>query len=98
MTVTTKARTRPAAIALTPSAEARIAALMAQAPADAIGVKLSTPRVAARGAAVAGTRRSRAAPSPQGTIRPRAQALVVAIVLCGCANSAIFSAVESTTG
>lgn len=35
---------RPAAIRLTPSAEARIAALMANAPADAVGVKLSTPR------------------------------------------------------
>ena len=37
-------RARPAAIRLTPSAEARIAALMANAPADAVGVKLSTPR------------------------------------------------------
>lgn len=35
---------RPAAIILTPSAEARIADLMAKAPDDAIGVKLSTPR------------------------------------------------------
>ncbi|PEQ12179.1 iron-sulfur cluster assembly accessory protein [Novosphingobium sp. PC22D] len=40
----TQTRQRPAAVALTPSAEARIAALMAQAPEDAIGVKLSTPR------------------------------------------------------
>lgn len=39
-----KTRTRPAAVLLTPAAEARIAHLMAQAPADAIGVKLSTPR------------------------------------------------------
>ena len=37
-------RPRPAAIALTAAAEARIADLMARAPADAIGVKLSTPR------------------------------------------------------
>ncbi|MGN6277654.1 MAG: HesB/IscA family protein [Sphingomonas sp.] len=37
-------RQRPAAVTLTPAAEARVAALMAQAPADAIGVKLSTPR------------------------------------------------------
>ena len=37
-------RPRPAAIRLTPAAEARIAELMAQAPTDAIGVKLSTPR------------------------------------------------------
>ena len=42
MTVAT--RTRPAALTLTPSAERRIADLMAKAPADAIGVKLSTPR------------------------------------------------------
>ena len=39
-----KARIRPAALILTPSAEARIADLMRKAPADAIGVKLSTPR------------------------------------------------------
>lgn len=40
----TKTRARPAAILLTSAAEARIAALMANAPADAIGVRLSTPR------------------------------------------------------
>jgi len=40
----TTRRPRPAAVNLTPSAEARVAKLMAQAPADAIGVKLSTPR------------------------------------------------------
>jgi iron-sulfur cluster assembly protein len=40
----TKVRARPAAISLTPAAEARIAALMARAPEGAIGVKLSTPR------------------------------------------------------
>jgi len=39
-----KTRARPAALNLTPTAEARIASLMARAPADAIGVKLSTPR------------------------------------------------------
>lgn len=39
-----KTRTRPAAVLLTPAAEARIAGLMSRAPADAIGVKLSTPR------------------------------------------------------
>ena len=37
-------RVRPAAINLTAAAEARIAELMARAPAEAIGVKLSTPR------------------------------------------------------
>ena len=42
MTATT--RQRPAAVILTPSAEARIAKLMGEAPAGAIGVKLSTPR------------------------------------------------------
>jgi iron-sulfur cluster assembly protein len=40
----TKTRTRPAALTLTPAAEARIAELMAKAPEGAIGVKLSTPR------------------------------------------------------
>ena len=42
--MTTTVRQRPAAVILTPSAEARIAALMAKAPEGAIGVKLSTPR------------------------------------------------------
>ncbi|MEP9358175.1 iron-sulfur cluster assembly accessory protein [Sphingomonas sp. KR3-1] len=37
-------RIRPAALILTPAAEQRIADLMAKAPADAVGVKLSTPR------------------------------------------------------
>ena len=40
----TKIRARPAAITLTPAAEARVAELMARAPEGAIGVKLSTPR------------------------------------------------------
>ena len=39
-----KTRQRPAALHLTPTAEARVAALMARAPEGAIGVKLSTPR------------------------------------------------------
>ena len=43
MTKTTR-RPRPAPVQLTPAAEARIAHLMANAPAGAIGVKLSTPR------------------------------------------------------
>lgn len=47
--VTTRAR--PAALNLTPAAEARIAALMANAPAGAIGVKLSTPRKGCSGLA-----------------------------------------------
>ena len=41
---TTTTRARPAAVTLTPNAEQRVADLMAKAPADAIGVKLSTPR------------------------------------------------------
>lgn len=44
MTTDTKTRARPAAVILTPSAEQRIADLMARAPEGAIGVKLSTPR------------------------------------------------------
>lgn len=44
MTETKTRRPLPAAVNLTPAAEARIAKLMAEAPADAIGVKLSTPR------------------------------------------------------
>src|SRR3569833_1486106 len=42
--VTTPKRARPAALTLTPGAEARIAALMAKAPEGTIGGKLSTPR------------------------------------------------------
>nr|WP_295372710.1 iron-sulfur cluster assembly accessory protein [uncultured Sphingosinicella sp.] len=44
MSTETKTRARPAALTLTPSAEARIAALMSRAPEGAVGVKLSTPR------------------------------------------------------
>ena len=44
MTTTTTLRPRPAALILTPTAEARIADLMARAPEGAIGVKLSTPK------------------------------------------------------
>jgi iron-sulfur cluster assembly protein len=42
--MTTATRVRPAALILTPTAEARITDLMAKAPQGAIGVKLSTPR------------------------------------------------------
>ncbi len=42
--MSTITRSRPAALTLTPAAEARIAALMANAPEGMIGVKLSTPR------------------------------------------------------
>ena len=45
MTTTTKTRRPlPAAVILTPAAEARVAELMVKAPEGAIGVKLSTPR------------------------------------------------------
>lgn len=40
----TKTRKLPAAVTLTAAAEQRVAELMSKAPADAIGVKLSTPR------------------------------------------------------
>lgn len=40
----TATRIRPAAVTLTESAQARVGDLMAKAPAEAIGVKLSTPR------------------------------------------------------
>jgi iron-sulfur cluster assembly protein len=40
----TTLRARPAALNLTATAHARIADLMARAPEDAIGVKLSTPK------------------------------------------------------
>ena len=40
----TTVRQRPAALNLTPAAEARIADLMAKAPTGSIGVKLSTPK------------------------------------------------------
>ena len=43
-TTETKTRARPAALNLTPAAEARIAALMAKAQEGTVGVKLSTPR------------------------------------------------------
>lgn len=44
MNAETRIRQRPAAVILTPAAEARVAHLMATAPEGMIGVKLSTPR------------------------------------------------------
>ncbi len=44
MTAPTTIRARPAAVTLTPSAEQRIADLLAKAPEGTVGVKLSTPR------------------------------------------------------
>lgn len=51
--MTTTTRQRPAAVILTPTAEARVTKLMAEAPAGAIGVKLSTPRRGCSGLAYA---------------------------------------------
>ena len=47
----TATRERPAALILTPTAETRIAALMAKAPDGTVGVKLSTPRKGCSGLA-----------------------------------------------
>ncbi len=47
----TTLRARPAPLILTATAEARIADLMARAPAGAVGVKLSTPRKGCSGLA-----------------------------------------------
>jgi len=44
MSTETRTRARPAAVILTPAAEARVTELMAKAPEGAVGVKLSTPR------------------------------------------------------
>ncbi|MFM5916487.1 MAG: HesB/IscA family protein [Novosphingobium sp.] len=44
MTETRTRRPLPAAVTLTPAAEARVAKLMAEAPEGTVGVKLSTPR------------------------------------------------------
>ncbi len=44
VTRTRATRERPPAVVLTQAAQARIATLMADAPADAVGVRLSTPR------------------------------------------------------
>lgn len=60
--MTTKTRQRPAAVILTPAAEARVARLMAEAPASAIGVKLSTPRRGCSGLAYSVDYVSEAAP------------------------------------
>lgn len=62
MTTETKTRQRPAAVLLTPGAEARIAELMRSAPEGAIGVKLSTPRRGCSGLAYSVDYVSEAAP------------------------------------
>jgi len=55
-------KARPAALTLTPAAEARIAALMASAPEGTIGVKLSTPKRGCSGLAYSVDYVSEAAP------------------------------------
>lgn len=60
--MTTTLKARPAALTLTPAAEARIAALMASAPEGAIGVKLSTPKRGCSGLAYSVDYVSEAAP------------------------------------
>ena len=66
----TKLRQRPAAVSLTPAAEARVAALMARAPEDAIGVKLSTPRRGCSGLAYSVDYVSEEAPFDEKIVTP----------------------------
>jgi iron-sulfur cluster assembly protein len=70
MTTTTKTRVRPAALILTPSAEARIAKLMSEAPADAVGVKLSTPRRGCSGLAYSVDYVTAASPMDEKIVTP----------------------------
>jgi iron-sulfur cluster assembly protein len=67
---TTAARARPAALTLTPAAEARIAELMGKAPAGTIGVKLSTPRRGCSGLAYSVDYVSEAAPFDEAIETP----------------------------
>ncbi len=60
--MTTTLKQRPAALILTAAAEQRVADLMAKAPVDAIGVKLSTPRRGCSGLAYSVDYVSEAAP------------------------------------
>jgi len=70
----TTMRARPAALTLTSAAERRIADLMARAPADAVGVKLSTPRRGCSGLAYSvdyvtvANSMDEAIPTPAGTL------------------------------
>ena len=68
--MTSTIRARPAALSLTPSAEARIANLMKDAPADAIGVKLSTPRRGCSGLAYSVDYVTEAAPFDEKIVTP----------------------------
>ena len=60
--MSTATRARPAALILTPGAEARITELMARAPEGSVGVKLSTPRRGCSGLAYSVDYVSRADP------------------------------------
>jgi iron-sulfur cluster assembly protein len=66
----TKLRTRPAAVTLTPAAEARVASLMAKAPDGTIGVKLSTPRRGCSGLAYSVDYVSEEAPFDEKIVTP----------------------------
>jgi iron-sulfur cluster assembly protein len=66
----TTLRTRPAAVKLTPAAEARVAALMANAPEGTIGVKLSTPRRGCSGLAYSVDYVSEEAPFDEKIVTP----------------------------
>ena len=66
----TTLRTRPAAVTLTPAAEARVAALMANAPEGAVGVKLSTPRRGCSGLAYSVDYVSEEAPFDEKIVTP----------------------------
>ena len=66
----TTLRSRPAAVSLTPAAEARVAALMARAPEDVIGVKLSTPRRGCSGLAYSVDYVSEEAPFDEKIVTP----------------------------
>ena len=68
--MTSTLRARPAALTLTPSAEVRIADLMKDAPADAIGVKLSTPRRGCSGLAYSVDYISSANPMDEKVVTP----------------------------
>ena len=69
----TEMKTRPAppaAVSLTPAAEARIAELMVAAPGGAIGVKLSTPRRGCSGLAYSVDYVSEEAPFDEKIVTP----------------------------
>ncbi|HWK35238.1 iron-sulfur cluster assembly accessory protein [Sphingomonas sp.] len=66
----TTLRERPAVLNLTDRAHARVAELMAKAPADAVGVKLSTPRRGCSGLAYSVDYVTEAAPFDESIVTP----------------------------